>query len=97
MEAKTTAGQGTLNYRDLAKGAIMTVIGAVLTTIYSALDTGGFDTINWRSVLTVAAISGIGYLIKNLFTPTQIVIENPPKTVVKAVNEGESKVTVTPK
>ena len=96
MQATTTAGKGTLNYKDLAKGAVMTVIGAVLTTIYSAIETGGFDTINWKSVLTVAAIAGIGYLIKNLFTPPQIVIENPTKAAVAAVKE-EHKVEITKK
>jgi hypothetical protein len=97
MQAKATSGPGAISYRDLIKGAVMAGISAVLTTIYSAIDTGGLDSVNWKSVLTVTILAVTSYLLKNFFAPTKLVIENPPQSVVKAVKEGESKVTVTPK
>jgi hypothetical protein len=97
MQAKATSGPGAISTRDLIKGAVMAAISAILTTVYSAIDTGGLENINWKTVLTVAIGTTITYLLKNFFAPTKLVIENPPQTVVKAVKEGESKVTVTPK
>jgi hypothetical protein len=94
---KATADTGTINYKDLLKGLAMAVISAVLTTVYSAIDTGGLETVNWKTVLTVASVSAIGYLIKNLFTPAQIVVENPSQSLVQSVKSGESEVKVVQK
>lgn len=56
----------TLNVRDFIKGLVMAVIGAVLTGLYQAVAAGMTPDI--RSMLTVGALAGLSYLIKNLFT-----------------------------
>jgi hypothetical protein len=86
--ATTTADTGKLNYKDLLKGALMVAITAILTAAYSAIESGGFETINWKAVLTTGAIAGVGYLVKNLFTPPSIVVENPPQQLLNAAKEG---------
>lgn len=76
MATTTTSPFGALNVRDLVKGLIVAVIGAVLTTLYTALQTG---TVDWKAVGLIAATTGISYLIKNLFTQqTTVVTPNPP-------------------
>ena len=57
---------GSLSIKDIGKGLIVAVIGAVLTAIYAEINTGKFP--EWKEVLTIAATSGIGYLLKNFFT-----------------------------
>lgn len=87
MQATATAGKWLLDKKDLIKGALMAVISAVLTTVYSAVETGGLETINWSAVLKVAVVTGLGYLIKNAFTPQQIVITNPTKKAIEVAKE----------
>lgn len=58
-----------LKFKDVAKGIITAVISGSLTAIYGAYQTG--SAIN-SEVLTSAGMvglfSGVGYLLKNLFT-----------------------------
>jgi len=61
-----------LNLIDLVRGLVMTVLGAAVSTIYTALQEGGVD---WDTIWKVALASGLSYLIKNFFTPV-------PDTVV---------------
>lgn len=89
QQANVTADTGKLNYKDLLKGALMVAITAILTAAYSAIESGGFETINWKAVLTTGAIAGVGYLVKNLFTPPQIVLENPPQKLLDAAKKGD--------
>lgn len=63
--------QFTINWRDLGRGAIVAVIGAVLTAIQQALSEGGLDTINWKTVGTVAVSALISYLMLNFFGATR--------------------------
>ncbi len=80
--------QFTLNYRDVLRGLLIAVLTAVVTTIYEAIDQGGFDAIEWKEIGGIALAAGLSYLIKNVFTPTEIVVVNPPQQALTAVNEG---------
>lgn len=80
--------QFTLNYRDVLRGLLVAVLTAVVTSIYEAIQQGGFDAIEWKETLGIAVSAGLAYLIKNLFSPTEIVVLNPPQQAVSAVNEG---------
>lgn len=62
--------QFTLKWRDGLRGLIMAVIGAVLTPVLQSLQAGDL-TINWRSMLNVAIITGAGYILKNFVEPTK--------------------------
>lgn len=93
MPTVTTSQRFTLNLTDVWKGLIMAVILPILTTIQQSLENGVF-TLNWKLIGLTALGSFIAYIIKNFFTPAEIVITNPPKETVKAVKEGDAEVVV---
>ena len=55
-----------LNLRDVIKGLVMTVLAAVLASIYQAVTNNA--SVDWNQVLQIAFSTGLGYLIKNFFT-----------------------------
>ncbi len=67
------SNQYSLNARDLIRGAIIAVIGAVLTSVQEAITKGGLDAINWRTVLTVAISALVSYLTLNFFNATKTI------------------------
>ena len=64
-----TSAFARLNANDYVKGLIMAVIGAVLNFVYPLLVLHSLPTL--ASTAYIAAIAGVGYLIKNFFTPAQ--------------------------
>ena len=58
-----------LNLKDLAKGLVMAVIGAVIS--YFASPTLDLAAIDWNYIVKVALTVGISYLAKNLATDEQ--------------------------
>lgn len=76
--ATQTSGFLSLDLKDAVKGLVTAVITAVLTGVYNALTTTPVS-LNWKEIITVGVTAGIGYLMKNLFTPAQ--------TVVKGTND----------
>lgn len=67
-----TSSLFTLNLKDLGKGLLVAVGGAVIATIQTSLQAGSLD-FNWKLIGTVALAAGISYLAKNFFTPAQTV------------------------
>lgn len=59
------------NLKDVVKGLLMAVIGAVLVTIQQAIMTGGLSSIDWRTVVSFAIGAALTYLIKQFFTDSQ--------------------------
>lgn len=57
-----------LNLKDFAKGLLLAVITAVLTSVYEVASTGDFSSIDWKVVLSVAGAATLSYLVKNLLT-----------------------------
>jgi len=56
-----------LNVNDFIKGLVITVLSSVLTLVYDVVSAGSL-VFDWKHIATVAATSGIAYLIKNLLT-----------------------------
>lgn len=83
-----TNKQYSLNYRDLLRGLLIAVLTAVITSIYEAISQGGFNAIEWKDTLAIGVTAGLSYLIKNFFSPTEIVVVNPPQSAVASVKEG---------
>lgn len=54
-----------VNGYDLLKGFIVSIISAVLTLLLTQLQSGSID---WKAVSTVALISAISYILKQLGT-----------------------------
>lgn len=66
-----TSKQYTLNWRDLAKGFLMSVITAALTVMAESLQAGTLK-FDWQDIGAVSALAGIAYLLKNFFTKPEI-------------------------
>lgn len=62
----------TLDFKDLGKGLIVAVGGAVVAVVQKSLEIGSL-TFNWHLIGGVALASGLSYLAKNFFTPATIV------------------------
>jgi len=55
-----------LSWQDFFKGLVMAIIGGVLITFEQMLKSGG--VIDFKQILNVALLTGVGYLIKQYFT-----------------------------
>jgi len=93
----TTSPKYTLNLKDVVRGFLVAGIGGGITTLHNLLIpmiSGGASDIDWKLVGVVALSSGLAYLVKNFFTPAEIVVVDPPKTDLKAVEAGRASVEV---
>jgi hypothetical protein len=59
-----------LAWADLARGAVLAVLTAVLTSLQQAISEGNIDPAawNWRTIGGVALAALVGYLLKNLLS-----------------------------
>lgn len=74
-----TSKQFSLNIKDFLKGLLVAVIGAALTAIQTSISAGTI-VFNWKEIGAVALTAGVAYLLKNFFTPAQVIISPPPVT-----------------
>ncbi len=58
----------SLNWNDFGKGLLMAVLTPVLVLVQQSVDAGTL-VFNWKALGIAAVAGGVGYLIKNLFTP----------------------------
>lgn len=72
-----TSKQGTLNWRDIFKGILIAFSTAALTVAEQALTTTPV-VISWKAICLAGVAGGIAYLLKNLFTPSQTIIQSTP-------------------
>ncbi len=63
-------GLFTLQWTDLWRGLVVSVLAAVAVYVLAVLNAPGFSflTIDWAEIARIALASGIGYLVKNLLT-----------------------------
>jgi hypothetical protein len=66
-----TSNLYSIDLKDLAKGLIVAVGSAVVTTIQTSLQAGSLS-FNWKLIGTVALGAGIAYISKNFFTAPSI-------------------------
>jgi hypothetical protein len=71
-DSTTTSGLFSINVKDVLKGIVVAVLTSVLTVVYETVSKGSL-TFDWKAIGIAAATSGFGYLIKNVFTPAQVV------------------------
>lgn len=83
-----TNSQFSINYRDLLRGLLIAVVTSTLTALLGVLQTSGLDHLNWKEIGVIGLTSGVAYLVKNFFSPTEIVVQNPTANAVTAVKEG---------
>lgn len=65
-----TSKQYSLDWRDLAKGFLMSVITAALTVVAESLEAGSM-IFDWKHIGVAALTAGVAYLMKNFFTPAE--------------------------
>jgi len=82
MKNVVTSKQGQWNLRDLSRGLIRAILGAILPIIYEAMNTviaGGDFEINWNAVLAMAGVAAITYLGPNLTDSSKVIITTSSK------------------
>lgn len=57
----------TLNKADFVKGLVIAVLTAVITVVYSTVQTGSF-TFDWKEISVAALSAALAYITKNLLT-----------------------------
>jgi len=88
MATTQTNSQFSINFRDLSRGLLVAAITAGLTALLSALQEGGIEKLDWKTIGVVSLTAGVSYLVKNFFTPSEVVATNASDATVKAVKEG---------
>ncbi len=62
----------SLDIKDIGKGLIVAIGGAVITSIENSIQAGSL-TFDWKAIGSVALAAGLSYLGKNFFTPAKTV------------------------
>lgn len=70
----TTSKIFSLDWLDAAKGLLMAALAAGFMTAQELLDKG-VDIFDWHLVGKAAVSGFLGYLIKNFFSPSKVVIK----------------------
>jgi len=76
-----TSSLFSLDFKDLGKGLLVAIGGAVIAAIETSAQAGTL-TFSWKTIGGAALAAGLSYLVKNFFTPAQ--------TVTPAQQGGES-------
>lgn len=59
-----------LGWKDVLKGMIVAVLTAVVTVLYTTIQSGGLS-FDWALIGKTAAIAALSYLLKNVFTNSE--------------------------
>ncbi|HEY8780716.1 MAG TPA: hypothetical protein VIM16_03805 [Mucilaginibacter sp.] len=62
----------TLDFKDLGKGLLVAIGGAVIAAIETSFQAGSL-TFDWKAIGGIALAAGLSYLGKNFFTPAKTV------------------------
>jgi len=57
----------SLDFKDILKGLLMSVLTPVIVIIQQSIESGVF-TLDWKSIGLAAIGGGVAYLVKNFFT-----------------------------
>lgn len=74
VPVKMTAGTGTLNLRDILRGLLIAALTPAIVMAQQSLD-AGILVFNWKQLAMAAVGGGLAYIVKNFFTPAQVVIK----------------------
>lgn len=66
-----TSKKFTLDWKDLIKGLVVSVLSAAITVIQISIDAGTLE-FDWKKIATVSISAGLAYLAKNFFTPSEV-------------------------
>jgi hypothetical protein len=72
MGKRTVSKQGSLQWRDIARGLIMAILTPAVLIVQQSVE-AGILTFNWHSIAMASVAGGIAYLVKNFFEPTKVI------------------------
>ena len=80
-----TSKQFTVNWLDLGKSILIAAITTVLLMLYPIINASRLPTVEeWKNMGLAALASGLSYVIKNFFTPSQTIVKiQPPTDTIK--------------
>lgn len=70
MESTTTSKKFSLDWKDAAKGFVLSVITGAFTVIVESLEAGTLS-FDWKNIGITALTAGCAYLAKNFFTSSE--------------------------
>jgi hypothetical protein len=74
MEAEKTSPLFGINLNDIVKGLLVASLAGGLGVIYDSVNAGSLS-FEWETVKKAALLAGVGYLLKNLGTPSKQVLK----------------------
>jgi len=74
IPVKQTSSLYSLNTKDILRSLLIAVATPVLAAIATSLNAGEIK-INWQSLLQIGISAAAAYLIKNFFTPSEVVLD----------------------
>lgn len=95
-QTTTTSKQFRLNLSDGWKAFIIAVLTPVFAIMLSSLNAGSL-IFDWHLIATAAGAATIGYITKNFFTPSAIVIKDATPDAIQAVKDGEAEAKIVSK
>lgn len=91
-----TSTQYTLNLRDVLKSLLMAVLTPIIFIVSDSVNAGSL-IFDWHKILIAGLAGGLAYIVKNFFTPSQLVMTDAPKETVQSVKDGATELKVMPK
>lgn len=90
MEKVKIDKQFALKAKDFLKGAYVSVIAPIVLVVLEQLQVGNFN-LDWKALGALALSTFVGYLLKNYFAPTAVVIEQPTQTTIEVARRDPDK------
>lgn len=90
MEKVKVNKQFSLKVKDFIKGIYLAVIVPALVTVLEVVQAGSFD-LDLKSIGLISVSALAAYLLKNFFTPTEVVVTEPKANTVKMASGKDPK------
>ncbi len=74
VAVKHDSNSFSIGWKDGLRALLLAVISPVLLVIQQSMTAGNLQ-LNWKTLLATGLSAGIGYLLKNYFTPGEIVLD----------------------
>lgn len=74
IDVKHTSEKYTIGWKDGLRALLIAVISPVLLAVQQSISAGELE-LNWQQLGLTAISAAIAYLIKNFFTPSEVVLD----------------------
>ena len=95
MATTTTSKQFTINWRDIVKGLVTAFLTAFVTSVYQWISNGSFPTADqFKTAGLIGLSAAMAYLIKNFFTPAEVVMTGVKSDTIDAIKDGTAEAKI---